>query len=555
MFLQLKTKLIAKLNLLYDFDILIESPKTEVSDLAIPLFRLAKKTGKNISDLANEIKVYLSDEPLLDKMIFVNGFLNIYLKRALYAQNVLDEINHKGSYYASIKEKDKIVCIDYSSPNIAKNFNVGHLRSTVIGAALYRLYEKRGYKAIGINHLGDWGTQFGKLIVAYQLWGKEEGLKEEPVEYLQTLYVKFHEKAKDNPKLEQQARNVFKSLEENDPLVIKLWEKFKDLSLIEFKKTYDLLGVKFDYNQGESFYNDKTDEVVNELSEKDLLITDQEALVVRLDQYNMPPALIKRADGATLYMTRDLAALFYRYKEFKFDKILYVVGNEQKLHFKQLKQVSDLMGYNFDLEHVNFGLVLMDGKKMTTRGGKAVNLNEVIMEAIHNANEAISLKNPTLENKDEVAKAVGIGAIVFNDLKNDRNLDIDFDLKQMLSFEGLTGPYLQYSSVRINSMLKGQTILDAKDLSVYEDEVVFKLVLQLSQFSQILDKAVSENGPHVLSRYLLALAQSFNQFYGSYKVIVDNLKKRSSNLYFIKAIKTVIDEGLRLLGIKSLEEM
>ncbi len=555
MFLTIKNNIQNKIEAVYGIETTVEASKYAGSDLAMPLFNLAKKTSKPIMDLASEIKLLLKEEPFIKETFFERGFLNIVLDRKTFALQVLDEIDDSKDSYGSLPSNGKTVVIDYSSPNIAKSFSVGHLRSTVIGASLYKIYEKMGYKAIGVNHLGDWGTQFGKMIVAYDKWGNEEGLLERPIDYLQSLYVKFHEASKEDPTLEDKAREVFKQLEDGDQRVTKMWEIFREQSLTEFKLMYELLGVSFDYYQGEAFYNDKMDRIVMILEDKKLLEEDEGAMIVRLDNFDMPPALIKRTDGATLYMTRDLAALLYRHENYHFDKMLYVVGNEQKLHFRQLKTVSDLMGYNFDITHVNFGLVLMDGKKMTTRGGKVVRLYDVIETAVELAQEAIEQKNPNLKNKHEVAKAVGVGAVIFNDLKNDRNLDIDFDLENMVSFEGFTGPYLQYSSVRIYSLLKGSQKGTKKNLDVYEDDLAFKLVVILSQFSQTLDKALTENGPQHISRYLLSLAQTFNQFYGAHRIIVEDAKTLSANIHLIGAVRTVLNEGMRLLGMQVLNEM
>ena len=555
MFQTIQHRIKEKLESIYQVPFVVEEPKRATSDLAIPLFNLAKQKGKSPAELSSEIEALLKKEPFIKETTFDRGFLNIYFDRKTYATQVLKEIDTEGENYGTLMQTGKVVCIDYSSPNIAKSFNIGHLRSTVIGASLYKLYEKRGYKSIGINHLGDWGTQFGKMIIAYDMWGEEEKLKENPIDYLQSLYVKFHEAVREKPELEDDARSVFKDLEDGDERVWKLWEYFREQSLKEFMVMYDILGVSFDYYQGEAFYNDKMDRIVKMIENKKILEEDDGAMIVRLDNFDMPPALIKRTDGATLYITRDLAALIYRHEHYHFDKVLYVVGNEQKLHFKQLKTVSDLMGYNFDLEHINFGLVLLDGKKMSTRGGKVVRLFDVIEEARIMALKAINEKNPDLPNKEEVAKHIAVGAIIFNDLKNDRNLDIEFNLETMLSFEGLTGPYLQYSSVRINSILKNQTIKHTFDKNVFLDDITFKLIVLLSQFSSVLDKAVEDNGPHVLSRYLLSLAQSFNQFYGAHKIVVEDEKIRNTNLLLIKSVRTVLDEGMRILGMVSLDEM
>ncbi|HHY96463.1 MAG TPA: arginine--tRNA ligase, partial [Acholeplasma sp.] len=449
----------------------------------------------------------------------------------------------------------KTVVIDYSSPNIAKSFSVGHLRSTVIGNSLKLIYEKNGYRVIGINHLGDWGTQFGRMIVAYKKWGNESLIEKNPISELQKLYVKFHDELANHPELEQEGRDAFLKLEQGDPEYIKLWDFFREQSLKEFMEMYDLLNVKFDSFNGEAFYNDKMDRVVKELEEKNLIKEDEGALVVFIGE-NYPPVLIKRSDGATLYATRDLAALLYRKDTYNFDKILYVVGNEQKLHFESLKKVSDLMGYNFDLVHVNFGLVLQDGKKMSTRTGKYTKLMDVINEAISNAKKAIEEKNPNLENKEEVAKTVGVGAIIFNDLKNERHLDVEYNLEQMVKFEGQTGPYLQYSIVRIFSMLKNVNLnFDLVNYQTYTNDVYFNLVQLIDQFPVVLERAQNENSPSVIARYLLQLAQEFNSFYGKVRILADDQNLLQSNIYLVTAIQTVLIEGLRLLGIGYLEAM
>jgi arginyl-tRNA synthetase len=549
MFQQLRLDILKRLEK-YDY-IIVEEPKRADSDLAIPLFNVSKKEQIPINEVSKEITSLLEDHPLISKLEFDRGFLNIYFNRELFSKEVLSNI--KDETYGTLNSNGKVVCIDYSSPNIAKSFSVGHLRSTVIGASLYKVYEKLGYKVIGINHLGDWGTQFGKMIVAYDLWGSEEELKKNPIDYLQSLYVKFHEE--ENELLEEKARETFKALEDGDKRVLALWEYFKEESLKEFMKMYEILNVKFDSYHGEAFYNDKMADVVKILTEKELTEIDDGALIVRLND-DLPPALIKRSDGATLYITRDLAALLYRYNTYHFDKVLYVVGNEQKLHFNQLKKVSDLMGYNFDITHVNFGLVLIDGKKMSTREGKVVKLYDVISEAVNLALKAITEKNPNLKDKEEAARKIGVSAVIFNDLKNDRKLDIDFNLEEMLSFEGLTGPYLQYSSVRIYSMLKDETIKEGLvDPTLFKDDLYYKLVILLSQFSNTLERVILENGPHILSRYLLNLAATFNQFYGAHKVIVEDEKVKNTNLILIKAVRVVLNEGMRLLGMAHLDEM
>jgi arginyl-tRNA synthetase len=549
--LQLKSEIELKLDVT---DVIVETPKKGGADLAMPLFAMAKQLRKSPMDIFNAIKADILSHSEVEDVVFLNGFLNITLKRGKVAKDILNTIYLEEENYGQLPNNNKVVCIDYSSPNIAKSFSVGHLRSTVIGNSLRRIYEKRGYKVFGINHLGDWGTQFGKMIVAYQKWGNKEDIEKDPIDELQKLYVRFHEEEANDPTLEQQGRDAFKKLEDNDPEYIELWRWFREESLKEFMTMYDILNVTFDSYNGEAFYNDKMDRIVEMLESKNLLKVDEGATIVELE--NMTPALIKRSDGATLYMTRDLAALIYRYENYHFDKMLYVVGNEQRLHFEQLKAITNLMGYNFDIEHVNFGLILLDGKKMSTRGGKTKKLDAVIAQAVEFAKAAILEKNPNLNNQDEVAKAVGVGAIIFNDLKNERHLDVDFNLENMIKFEGQTGPYVQYSSVRIASILKNQTIdLNLVDESFYKLDHYFDIVMLLSQFPQIVDRAIEQNAPSTIARYLLQLSQAFNSFYGKQKVIVEDKGHLNANLLFVKAIRTVINEGLRLIGMTALDEM
>lgn len=537
-------------------NLVIEEPKKGSADLAIPLFAYAKLWKMSPTAVYDKFHAHIMPLDHVEKIEFMNGFLNIYVKRSLFAKAILDEIHQEHENYGqSYIGKDQTVVMDYSSPNIAKSFGVGHLRSTMIGNALKNIYKKCGYNVVAVNHLGDWGTQFGKMIVAYTLWGNDEEIKQNPIVELQKLYVKFHDAEKENPALEDQARDVFKSLEEGNETYYRLWQWFKEESLREFMEMYDLLGVTFDSFNGEAFYNDKMDVVVKELEEKGLLKVDEGATIVELPN-DLPPALIKKSDGATLYITRDLAAIMYRHHTYHADKILYVVGNEQQLHFKQLKAVTDLMGYNFDIEHVNFGLVLIDGKKMSTRGGKFKRLEDVIIQAIHDAKQAIIEKNPHLKNQDEVAKAVGVGAIIFNDLKNERHLDVDFNLANMLKFEGMTGPYLQYSSVRIESILKEvANDINPIDQKRFEEDHYFEVIKLLAQFPSVIERAKDNNAPNQIARYITSVAQSFNSFYGKQRILIDDLSHQNANIYFIKAIQIVINEGLRLLGITSLKEM
>ncbi len=533
----------------------IEIPRRGDYDLAIPLFRLLKSTNLKLPFLYEQINNVIITHPHVKSTELIGAFLNIKLNSQSFSKSVLTTVYKLEDRFGEEPTNNEVVVIDYSSPNIAKNFSVGHLRSTVIGHSLKLIFQKLGYTVVGINHLGDWGTQFGKLLVAYDLWGNEEKLKEAPIDELQRIYIKFHEVAEKNPQLEDEARQAFKELEEGDKEKLKLWTYFKDESLKEFMKVYDLLNVHFDSYAGEAFYNDKIDHVIDVLSSKNLLKIDDGATIIDLGD-DIPPTLIKRSDGATLYMTRDLAALLYRYETYNMNKTLYLVGNEQKLHFEQLKRIVELLELPIEVVHVNFGLVLIDGKKMSTRSGTNANLHDVLLESISDAKAAIMEKNPTLESIDEASRAIGVGAVVFNDLKNDRNLNIDFNLENMLRFEGQTGPYLQYTSVRINSILKEAKLdINQVDYSLFENPSYFDLVKQISTFSEAIKKAAKEYNPSVISKHLLALAQLFNSFYGQNRILVDDVATLNTNLLLISNVRTVINEGLRLLGIKYLDEM
>ena len=537
-------------------DLVIEEPKRGNADISIPLFSFAKKMSVSQKVVYDRFQIIESLIDEIDHIEFLNGFLNIYVKRKMVAKKIIHQIQVEKEKYGNLTEgKGKTIVMDYSSPNIAKSFGVGHLRSTVIGNSIKKIYEKLGYEVIGVNHLGDWGTQFGKMIVAYEKWGNKEDIDKNPIDELQKLYVRFHDEEKNDPTLEEKAREVFLKLEQNDSHYVALWTWFKDESMKEFMEMYELLNVSFDSYDGESFYNDKMDDAIKELEEKDLLKIDDGATIVDLGE-ELPPALIKKSDGATLYMTRDLAALLYRARHYHTNTVLYVVGNEQQLHFKQLKKLTDLLGYNFDVVHVNFGLVMIDGKKMSTRGGKFKRLEEVITQAINDAKQSITEKNPNLKDQDKVAKAVGVGAIIFNDLKNERHLNVDFSLENMLKFEGQTGPYLQYTGVRIHSILKDQVVDHHKvNLSYFEEDHYFEIIKLLAQFPMMLERAKESFMPSVIARYLLNLAQGFNSFYGKQRIQVEDEGHLMANLLFLESIEIVLKEGLRILGIESLEEM
>ena len=504
------------------------------------------------------LPVISTASPAIASISSVGAFVNIVIDKKALSLNILKEAVVEGSNYGNSNVGEgKNITLDYSAPNIAKSFSVGHLRSTMIGNSINLIMQKCGYSTYSINYLGDWGTQFGKMIVAYQKWGNIDEIKADPINQLTSLYVRFHNEAKENPALEDEAREAFRKMELNDPEYLELWRWIREESLKESAQIYELLDVKFDSYNGEAFYNDKMDPVVEELEAKGLLVEDQGAKIVDLGD-DLPPALIKRSDGGSLYITRDLAALFYRKKEYKFDKILYVVGNEQKLHFTQLKTVIGKMGYDFanDIEHVNFGLYLTGGKKISTRQGASHKLYDVLMKAIGLAYEQINAKNPELENKEEIAKNVGIAAIVFGDLKNFRGLDAEFDIEQAVKFEGQTGPYLQYTGVRIASILKDKEFdMNNCNIEVFEKPHYFELVKQIAAFKSTVEKAANEYAPSVIARYLLGIAQSFNKFYSVEKINVEDEQVRNSNFTLAKATRIVINEGLRLLGIKYLNEM
>ncbi|KOR85877.1 arginine--tRNA ligase [Bacillus sp. FJAT-22058] len=533
---------------------LMEKPKLmELGDVAFPCFTLAKKFKKSPQVIASEIAQQLNST-LIQEVNVVGGYLNIFVNQQMVTENVLQTILREKDQYGSMQPGQGNVVIDYSSPNIAKPFSMGHLRSTVIGNALANIAEKNGYNAVRINHLGDWGTQFGKLIVAYKLWGDKEAIEASPIQELLKIYVKFHERAETDESLNEQARASFKSLEDGDEEALALWKWFRDASLKEFETIYDLLGIRFDSYAGEAFYNDKMDAVVGELKEKGLLTLSEGAYVVQLE--DMPPCLITKTDGATLYATRDLAAAMYRKKQYEAKKTFYVVGNEQSLHFKQLFNVIDKMGYEWskDLQHVAFGMMLKDGKKMSTRKGKVVLLADVLAEAIETAKRNIEEKNQALEQKELVARQVGVGAVIFNDLKNNRMNDIDFSLEQMMNFEGETGPYVQYTYARISSLLeKG----DFKEQALQFDalgEYAWPVIQLLEQYPIIVQKAFEQADPSQIAKFSLHVSRAFNKYYAHSKILVEDEWKQMK-LSFAFSVAIVLKDALSLLGISTPNKM
>ena len=544
----------------FDVSIVVETPKDpKLGDISVPMFTVVKVLRKPMPQIVEEALNIIKNADLPIKDVkSVGAYINLFVDKEILSEKILLKcLNEESNYGNSKMGVGKNVTLDYSSPNIAKSFSIGHLRSTMIGNSIKLILKKCGYNTYAINYLGDWGTQFGKMIVAYKKWGNKEVIMNDPISELTKLYVKFHEEAEKDKSLEDEAREAFRQMELANPEYLDLWKWIREESLKESAQIYDLLEIDFDSYNGEAFYNDKMDSIVKELEDKNLLHEDQGAMIVDLGD-NMPPALIKRSDGGSLYITRDLAAVFYRKKEYKFDKILYVVGNEQKLHFEQLKMLVDKMGYDFSnqIEHVNFGLYLTNGKKASTRKGNVVKLYDVLQTAIKLAYDLISEKNPDLKDKDTIAKYVGIAAIVFADLKNFRGSDIDFNLEQAVKFEGQTGPYLQYTSVRIASILKNATF-DFNNISkeLFEKEHYFELVRMISEFQSTIEKAANEASPSIVAKYLLNLAASFNHFYSIEKINASDEKIRNTNLALAKSVRIVLNEGLRLLGIHYLDEM
>ena len=537
---------------------LIEHPKFDKQgDLAFPCFTLAKEMKKSPAKIAEELAERISN-PLFERVVAEGPYVNCFYFKSFVSLEVMKDILHKQSDYGtSALGQTKTVTLDFSSPNIAKPFSMGHLRSTVIGNALAHISEKCGYQAIRINHLGDWGTQFGKLITAYKLWGNEQEVKNAPISELLKLYVKFHQEVEQRPDLESEARLWFKKLEDGDEEAQKLWKWFRDESLQEFAKIYQLLDISFDSNNGEAFYNDKMDEVVQLLEEKQLLIKSEGADVVELSDYSLPPFLIKKRDGATLYGTRDLAAALYRKRNYRFDKSLYVVGQEQTLHFKQLSLVLEKLGYEWqeDMKHVSFGFVLKNGKKMSTRKGGVVLLEQVIESAIDLAEKNIAEKNADLPDKKAVAKMVGVGAILFHDLKNERQNNIEFSLADMLRFEGATGPYIQYTHARARSILTKSTF-DPNQLNVIglNDPHSWPIIKLLLAFPEVILKSFDYTEPSQLAKYLLLLAQEFNAYYANVKILSEDIEQEG-RVALVQAVAIVLKEGLRLLGIKAPERM
>ena len=537
---------------------LLENPKSaEHGDVAFPAFSLAKVYRKAPQQIAADLAEKI-DSANFEKIEVVGPYLNFFMNKELISKKVLQTVVKEKEHYGDSNIGNQgTVPIDMSSPNIAKPISMGHLRSTVIGNSIGFIMEKIGYQPIRINHLGDWGTQFGKLIVAYKKWGSEEAVKAEPINELLSLYVQFHEVAETEPELNEEARAWFKRLEEGDEEAIQLWQWFRDESMKEFNKIYDLLEVQFDSLNGEAFYNDKMDEIVELLEEKHLLNEDKGAEIVDLSAYDLNPALIKKSDGATLYITRDLAAALYRKRTYDFKQSLYVVGNEQSYHFKQLKAVLKEMGFDWsdDMHHIPFGLITQGGKKLSTRKGKIVLLEEVLNEAIQSAKEQISEKNPDLENKDVVAKQVGVGAVIFHDLKNDRLNTFDFNLEEVVRFEGETGPYVQYTHARAVSLLEKAGFVPSETADyALNDDISWEVVKLVQKYPETVLSAGEKYEPSVIAKHAIKLAQAFNKYYAHTKILADD-EQKEARLALVYAVTVLLKEDLRLLGLHAPDKM
>lgn len=549
----------------------IEIPKdSKNGDYAFPCFRLAKELKKAPPMIANEIKEKLDDElsknqdENIEKIEIAGGYLNFFINKIILVDEVLKEIAKADEYGKAELGKEKNIVIDYSAPNIAKPFHIGHLRSTVIGAALYNIYKYLGYNTIGINHLGDYGTQFGKMIEAYKMWQDEYDIEKDPINQMVEMYVRINYLCKEDESVLEACRNNFKKLEDGESCCVELWEKFRRLSLEEFQKVYDLLGSKFDSWNGEAFYSDKMQEVIDILDKSGKLIESQGAKIIDLEDSGIStPCIIVKSNGSTTYATRDLAAIMYRARTYDYDKALYVTSYEQVLHFKQVFEVAKMLGldekYTKCLEHVSFGMMLSPTGKFSTREGNIIKLEDLLNEAIERAKKIIEEKNPNLENKDEIAKKVGIGAVIFNDLSNSRIKDEIFDWDTILNFQGETGPYIQYTYVRTKSVLEkvDNIIPNIENIKIENliDEYSLNTIKLIYNFQDILIQVTEKSEPSILSRYLIDLSKAFSSFYNENKIIVEDKEVQDARVYLTYATGKVLKQGANLLGIKMPDKM
>ena len=537
---------------------LLEQPKSsDLGDIAFPAFSLAKVERKAPQAIAADIAEKI-DQSAFEKVVATGPYVNFFLDKSKISDQVIKSVIEAGADYGQQDEgHGQNITIDLSSPNIAKPFSVGHLRSTVIGDALSNIFRKMGYNTIKINHLGDWGKQFGLLMVAYKKWGSKEAVEANPIDELLKLYVRINAEIENDPELDEEGRLWFKKLEDGDPEATELWQWFRDESLVEFNRIYKLLGVEFDSLNGEAFYNDKMDEAVQILEEKGLLKESKGASIVELDDVNLPPAMIKKSDGATLYITRDIATAIYRARTYNFVKNIYAVGQEQSNHFRQLKAVLKKMGFDWsdDMVHVDFGLVTKNRQKLSTRKGNIILLEPTLQEAISRAKAQIEEKNPELENKEEVAHAVGVGAVKFYDLKTDRRNGYDFDLEAMVSFEGETGPYVQYAYARIQSILRKANFTPSTDATYsLSDPESWEIIKLLQDFSRVVKRAAENYDPSLIAKYAINLAQAFNKYYAHTRIL-DESPERESRLALSYSTAVVLKEALRLLGVEAPEKM
>ncbi|UOW67592.1 arginine--tRNA ligase [Paraclostridium bifermentans] len=540
---------------------LIETPpNSEMGDYAFPCFRLAKVFRKAPNMIAADLAESIEAKDAISKVEPAGGYVNFFVNKSQLAKNVINDVLTQGKKYGhSELGKDKTVVIDFSSPNIAKPFHIGHIRTTVIGNALYKIYDSQGYNTVRVNHLGDYGTQFGKLIVAFKKWGNKEAVESNPIPELLKLYIQFHDEAEKHPEMEDEARAWFTKLENDDKEAKDLWQWFRDESLKEFSRVYDLLDIEFDSYAGESFYSDKMDRVIDIIKDKGLLEESEGTNIVNLEEYNMTPALITKKDGSTLYMTRDLAAALYRKENYDFEKCIYVVGSQQSLHFQQLFKVLELIGFEWakDMVHVPFGMVALEEGTMSTRKGRVVFLESVLRQAIEKTKETMLAKNPNAENVDEIAKQVGVGAVVFQELSNSRIKDYTFSWERTLSFEGETGPYVQYTHARCCSVLRkaNMDVTADVDYSLLSDADSSEVLKLIASFNNSILAAMRKNEPHIVTRFVLDLAQAFNKFYHDNPILVDDIEVKKARVALVAATKQTIENALSILGMGAPERM
>lgn len=535
-------------------------PNKEMGDYAFPCFKLAKIFRKAPNAIAEDLAGKIQPTDDINKIVNLGGYVNFFVNKESLAKKVINQVlTEKENYGKSEFGKGKTVVVEFSSPNIAKPFHIGHVRTTVIGNALSKIYQSQGYHVEKLNHLGDYGTQFGKLIVAYKLWGDKQAVEKDPIKELLKLYIRFHDEAEAKPEMEDEAREWFTKLENGDQEAKDLWQWFRDESLKEFSRVYDLLDIDFDSYVGESFYSDKMPAVIEELKEKNLLVESDGAMIVDLEDSKLPPALIQKRDGSTLYLTRDLASAFYRKKIYNFDKSIYVVGAQQELHFKQCFEIIKRMGYDWykDMVHVQFGMVSLEEGTMSTRKGRVVFLEDVLNQAIDRTRQIIEEKNPDAENIDEVAKAVGVGAVVFQELSNSRIKDYTFSWDRTLSFEGETGPYVQYTHARCCAVLRkaDQPVSADINYEALSDQDAADVLSVLETFNKSIMTAMKKNEPHIVTRFVLDLAQAFNKFYHNSPILVEDADLRAARLALVEATRQTIENALKILGMKDPQKM